>query len=375
MNSRARRLRRLAGAAVGRPVIGPEVVSLETTHHCNLRCSFCESHGIHQEKPITSRRKYRDGKTSMNLDTVRRLALELAAAGTDMVELSGKGDPIAHPDLTAIVAGIKDAGLKCALVTNGTLASPDLAPTLVERNLDRLSVSLNAGGSDVYLRSNHRDLWDKANTFLRNVLELKRGSRASRPWVRVTHVVTRENVGDMDKMVQVCADLGADEVSFLVMGELPETKSLQLDAGDVEGIRAGSEKWGRILGDAGVEHNLRAFVGDLTNRVHGGRRQDNPLQKKIPCYVGWIFCVIAPDGAVLPCCYCEETELGNVNETGFREIWKGATYKKFRRDCLEMPSTGRPICGECFTSCNRAFENRWVYNKLHPFKPVPLEIG
>ncbi|MCA9730226.1 MAG: radical SAM protein, partial [Candidatus Eisenbacteria bacterium] len=210
-NSRSRRLKRYLGITMGRPLVGPQVVSLETTHHCNLRCSFCESHGLLLEKPITATRSYVGDRKKMDLETIRRLAKELADVGTDLVELSGKGDPIAHPQPTEIVRAIKDAGLACALVTNGTLAKPDLAPTLIERGLDRLNVSLNGGTREAFLRSNHRDLWDKAIGFLGEVMERRRQAGAPRPWVRVSHVVSKENVDTMDQMVQVPVDLGVDE--------------------------------------------------------------------------------------------------------------------------------------------------------------------
>ena len=102
-SSRTRRFRRHLGVAVRRPLVGPQIVTLETTHHCNLQCSFCESHGSLQKAPITATRTYVQGKRTMGLETIEKLARELAEVGTDLVELSGKGDPIAHPQLTEAV--------------------------------------------------------------------------------------------------------------------------------------------------------------------------------------------------------------------------------------------------------------------------------
>jgi len=374
-NTRIERYRRLLGVALGRPLVGPQHVSLETTHHCNLRCSFCESHGILQSAPITKRREYAGNRVTMDLETIRRLSGELAEVGTDLVELSGKGDPIAHPELTEIVKALKDAGLNTSLVTNATLAKPDLARTLVERRLDRLNVSLNAGSREVYLRSNHKDLWDKAVGFLREVLEHRRRDGSERPWVRVSHVVTKENVNDVDGMVRVCTELGVDGVDFYVMGELPETTALQLDDEDIARIREGVPRWTRELDEAGVEHTLPVYIKDLELRARFGEPQHNPLQEKVPCYIGWNFVVIGPDGVVVPCCYCEETHLGNVNEESFVDIWYGHLYRQFRKACLDIPKTGRWICPECFTSCNRAIENTNIYNKLHPFDRVSLDAG
>ncbi len=368
---RGRRLRRLLGAATGGVWVGPQIVSLEVTHACNLRCSFCESHGRFQTTPITSRRTYVGGRPTMELDTVRRLVSELAADGVDLVELSGKGDPIAHPDLTEIVRLIRSAGIRCTLVTNGTLAGADLARTLVERELDRLSVSLNAGCRETYLRSNGRDLWDKAVGLLNEVVAERRKQGRQAPWIRISHVLTKENLDDLDGMIDICGRLSVDEVSFYVMGELPETRSIQLDEADVARVVSGVPEWSRRLNEAGVAHVLPAFARDLATRVRGGPAPENPLQRTLPCYGGWMYCVIAPDGAVTPCCHCEKTTLGLLSERSFAQIWRGKPYAEFRRACLAMPRTGRGICHECFTTCNLAEDNRRIYNRIHPFAKKP----
>lgn len=370
-NSPGRRFRRMLGVALGRPLVGPQVVSLETTHHCNLRCSFCESHGALLAEPITRTREYVGGRMTMTLDTIKRLVNELAEVGTDLVELSGKGDPIAHPQLTEIVRAIKGAGLGCALVTNGTLAKPDLAKTLVETRLDRLSVSLNAGSREAYLASNKRDLWDKAVRFLENVLAERRAAGGRRPWVRITHVVSRENVDTFAGMVRICTQLGVDEVWFNVMGEIKESRHLQLNDEDVKSLLAQLPGLARELEQAGVAHTLDSFREDLTQRaVHTTTVQKNPLQMQLPCYEGWMFCVIGPDGVVVPCCYCEEEKLGNVVEQSFVEIWNGALYNLFRKKSLELPKTKRQICRECYTTCNRALQNQRIYNRVHPWAPI-----
>jgi radical SAM protein with 4Fe4S-binding SPASM domain len=368
-NSRGERARRILGIAMGRPLVGPQVVSLEVTHHCNLRCSFCESHGSFQALPITARRSYVGDRRTMDLSTIERLARDLARMRTNLVELSGKGDPIAHPELARIVRVLKDAGLGCALVTNGTLAKPDLAQTLVERGLDRLSVSLNAGTREVYKVANGRDLWDRALAFLTDVLDRRRSSGTKRPWVRVTHVISKENVRDIDNMVRVCCEMGVDEVAWYVMSELRETHHLRLDEEEIAETHARIPEWsGRFLA-AGIHHDLDVFGRELSARSSGETTaQRNPLQRRLPCYEGWMFVVIQPDGVVVPCCYCEEERLGNIFDEGFEKIWTGALYRGFRERSLAMPTTGKPICGECFTSCNRAEENLRIYNRIHPLK-------
>jgi radical SAM protein with 4Fe4S-binding SPASM domain len=280
-----------------------------------------------------------------------------------MVELSGKGDPIAHPQLTEVVQIIKGAGLDCALVTNGTIPRKDLARTLVERGLNRLNVSLNAGSREVYLKTCGRDLYDKAIAFLREVLERRRAAGSAKPWVRVSNVLCRDNARDIENMVAVMCELKIDQSEWLVMGELPTTGHLQLEDADVAHIMERIPALAARLEEANIGHDLNAIADDLRLRHHAGRVSENPLQRKIPCYDPWMFVVIQPDGVVVPCCYCEEEKLGNVFDSSFADIWFGPKYVDLRRRSMEMPKTGRWICEECFTTCNRAGQNLRIHNK------------
>ena len=368
--ARAQQILRVLGAALGRPLIGPRIVTLEITHLCNLHCGFCESHGCFMATPLTSRRTYAGDRRTMSVETVAALSRSLARLGIVRVELTGKGDPIAHPRLSEVVRTIRTAGLECSLFTNGTLAQPDLAATLVGCGIERLNLSLNAGSREVYERVAGKDLWEKAVGFLRDVIEQRRRANTSRPLVRVSYVVCRENVGDMDRAVELCCEFGVDEVNWAVMGELPETAHLQLGAVEVADVQARIPGWSRRLEAAGIRHDLARLAEELPLRVGSGDHpQENPLQRGLPCYEGWMFSVVGPDGTVVPCCYCEGVQLGNIVEEDYARIWKGPRYADFRRRSLAMPRTGAPICWECFTTCNRAVDNQRVHRRVRQLRP------
>jgi radical SAM protein with 4Fe4S-binding SPASM domain len=307
----------------------------------------------------------------MDLETIRRLVVELADAGVDIVELSGKGDPIAHPDLTEIVKAIGEAGLIGAMVTNGTLAKPDLPAAIVQAGLSRLTLSINAGSREIFKLNSQKDLWDKAVSFLDLVLEERKRRNSEYPWIVLSHVITKENVADFEGMVRFAAGRRVNEITFLVMSEIPGTRELQLDAEDERSFLAQSDEWASILESAGVSHNLERFRQDLATRLAPQQvMQDNPLQRKLPCYEGWMFCVIGPDGTVVPCCYCEEEVIGNIHDNSFSEIWYGALYREFRKKSLALRHGKNPICRECFTTCNSAGENCRIYNLTHPWAKV-----
>jgi len=369
---------RLLGMATGRPLVGPRLVGLEITHFCNLTCSFCESHSHFLQLPIVKRRDYAGGRKAMDLETIERLCRSLARLGTGWVELSGKGDPIVHPKLPEIIRAIKGAGLKCAMFTTGSVPRSDLAATIVDAGLDRLNLSLNAASREVWSKVAGKDLWDKTLAFLTEVLERRRRSGGKHPWVRMSYVVCKENVEDVGRSVDLCCELGVDEGGWCVMGELPETVQLQLDAGEVKRLQEGIPGWARKLDAHGIMHDLAGLAEDLPLRIGVRGQQENPMQRGLPCYEGWMHAVIAPDGEVSPCCYCEGTRLGNIVDQDFAEIWDGPRYVELRRRMLAMARTNEPICWECYTTCNRALANREVHERLGPlkmFQPQPNGSG
>jgi len=363
---------RLLGTTTDRPLVGPRLVGLEITHFCNLSCGFCESHSTLMSAPITKRREYAGGRRALDLETIRRLARSLARLGVPWVELSGKGDPVVHPQLPEVVRAIKEAGLRCSMFTTGSVPRADLAATLVEVGLDRLNLSLNAGSREVWARVAGKDLWDQALGFLKQVLELRRARGSKRPWVRVSFVVCKDNVADVGASVELIRELGVDEGGWCVMGELPETASLQLDPEQAASVRAGLPGWIETLDAAGIVHDLRGLAEELPLRVGTRGAQENPMQRKLPCYEGWMHAVIAPDGAVVPCCYCEGVKLGNIVDQDFAEIWNGTKYVELRRRMLAMAHSQEPICVECYTSCNRALANREVHERLGPLRLIQL---
>src|SRR5258708_17452295 len=121
---------RLLGMGTGEPIVGPRVAGLEITHHCNLQCGFCETHGRFMEKPVTQTRTYVGGRRAMELDTVKQLAVSLAKVGIGWVELSGKGDPVVHPKLPEIVLVLREQGIDVSIFTTVTMPRPHLPHTL-----------------------------------------------------------------------------------------------------------------------------------------------------------------------------------------------------------------------------------------------------
>ena len=68
------------------------------------------------------------------------------------------------------------------------------------------------------------------------------------------------------------------------------------------------------------------------------------------CRWPWHSAFVTSDGYVTPCCGMmdpRQFNLGNINEQGFGDIWRGPAYRELRRRILanDLPPACRAICG------------------------------
>ena len=95
---------------------------------CNLSCAYCNEYDD-VSKPVAV------------ADVLRRVDL-LARLGTGIVTISG-GEPLLHPELDEIVAGIRSRGMIATLITNGYLLSVKRIARLNRAGLDHLQMSID----------------------------------------------------------------------------------------------------------------------------------------------------------------------------------------------------------------------------------------
>jgi pyruvate-formate lyase-activating enzyme len=106
----------------------PFLVHVVPVRRCNIDCGYCNEYD----------------KTSLPvpLDRLERWLDKLAELGTSAVTLSG-GEPLLHPEVEAIVVGIRRRGMIPGVITNGYLLSPRKIQALNAAGLDYMQVSID----------------------------------------------------------------------------------------------------------------------------------------------------------------------------------------------------------------------------------------
>lgn len=370
---RGRAAARLLGTRSVRPRVGPKFAFLQLTHACNLACEFCESHSKHMGVPVTQRLSYFRNQKTMDRETALGVVQDLADLGVEFITLSGRGEPAIHPSILEVIEAIERGGMKTQLFTNGVVSRKDFARDLVRIGCNLVSTSVNAACEETFRvacgKSDLENGFEMVTRLVRDLVETRRSQNARFPVVEATFVIYSNNYRDLPNMVQWACEESVDRFMLTIMSTVQETDHLKLDEDARRWILDVSRDWAPRLSAMGVYHNLPRFLRVVREEERSIRTEDN-LQRLLPCYSGWTESAIGPDGAVRFCCYCD-APVGNVyEEGGFKNVWRNSAYQKARATSLRMHKTGRPVCEECFTTCNRGPTNHRIFHRLHPFRKV-----
>lgn len=273
----------------------PDLMQIETTSACNLRCVFCPY------DEMTRARQHMD---------TERFAHFLAdqAAHVSAVGLHHFGEPFLNPALPRYVAICSELGIETTASTNATRISSMAAEAVVGAGLGRLIISIDAALPETYAALRRRGRLADVHEGVDRVLAAKLAAGSGTPYVQVQFIVTPENADEWEPF---------------------------------------RDRW---VGRPGVD---QVVVRD--ERTHAGQRVRHdeyrlPARERLPCRYLWESVVILADGRVVPCCkdFDGKEVLGNVFEGDrLEDIWNGRRMVELRRAHVERRFGAVPLCATC----------------------------
>lgn len=320
----------LLGIDAGRPLSGPRTVHIDITNGCNTNCITCWDHSpllTIGRTPAWKRMRAGAAEVEALLDDVRGLG------GLEAIILSGMGDPLTHPDASAIIRAVKARGLHLTIITN---LIPGDAGEIIELGVDQLLIGVHAATEPVY-RAFHpsfrNDEWRRLCGMLERFREAGRRDKH-------VHVICEVNAHELPEMVRFGHTFGAGQVNFKLASLKDGTEACRI----TEAQRAAlSERLvpeaERAAADLGVATNLDVFAGQL---AAGGEATADIA--KIGCFMGHAYARVLVDGTVLYCCNTEVRVGTLASGERFSEMWTGARWGELR---------DRMRRGEYFESCNQ----------------------
>ena len=299
-----------------RPWGRPTHLMIEPSTLCNLRCTLC---------PVTSGLGRPQGL--MTLDTFKQAVDEIASWAFTL-QLWDWGEPFVNPDIFAMIAYAKTKGVKVISSTNGhAFAQDGMGEKLVRSGIDTIIFAIDGATQEIYERYRQQGRLETALDGLRKVVAAKRTLGSATPTVNFRFIVMGHNEHQIPQVRELAAALGVDVLTF---------KTLCEDLIDPyrEGITPAT---GAV---APQDPRYRRFALDRQGRRI--RRRKNPCKHlwNSPC-VHW-------NGNVSPCTYDpgDRRVLGNLGQSSFAEIWRGAAYRRERR-AFRAEWEALPVCNTC----------------------------
>src|SRR6266516_1712847 len=173
----------------------PLALIAELTHRCPLHCVYCSN-----PQELAAR------TNELPTDTWSRVFREAAELGVMQVDLTG-GEPLARPDLSALVQSARAAGLYVNVITSGLPLDEKRLDELLTAGLDHFQLSFQGAREE----SANEICGTKAHAQKLRVLDWLKSRRVG---VSLNFVLHRSNLDQLDEMLSIAENSCASRVEF-----------------------------------------------------------------------------------------------------------------------------------------------------------------
>jgi MoaA/NifB/PqqE/SkfB family radical SAM enzyme len=326
---------------------------IETAVACNLDCVMCPWKDLRQELR---------GADLLPSTVWEALVPHLPDVAS--VDFTGSGEPLLHPSLFHWMGQAREAGCRIGFLTNGTLLDGEACRRILDIDTDWVGVSLDGARPATYEAIRPGASFE---TVTGNIRRLAAARSGHRPRILLNMVMMRENVGELEEVVQLASALGADRVIFkqcdVVRG--PHGRGMGLfgpgPGREVERHQRTVDRARRLARKRGLETDAYSFVPE-----------ELPVCDQDPRLSLFIRC----DGVVAPCIslahggettFLGETttmpavSFGRLPGDDLAALWRTPLCRSFRETfAARVEAHDRQLAAGSFSSIeqlNRAFEN------------------
>ena len=334
---------------------------VEPTNQCNLACRTC------------IRNVWDEPAGMMNDATFERILDGLKGyLPPPTVFFGGFGEPLAHPDIAAMVARAKGLGCRVELITNATLLDEAMTRRLIAAGLDMLWVSLDGARPESYADVRLGATLPHVLANVTRFRDMRRPGHHPSPELGIAFVAMQRSIGDLPDLLRLASHLGASR--FLVTNVLPYTAEMNgqlLYSRALNNITYLPSLWMPHLSlpkmdlDPITFEPLYQTLQQPWNVSFAGSNwgADNdrcPFIGRGAAALGW-------DGSISPCLpllHDHSSFLnqrprrsrryvpGNVNEHGLLDIWSEAGHVAFRERVRAFDFPPCSFCGGCVLSAS-----------------------
>ncbi|MCX5701653.1 MAG: radical SAM protein, partial [Candidatus Omnitrophica bacterium] len=352
---------------------GPGTIQIDLTDYCNNDCLACWCNS-----PLLSKERLNKPKDTLSTKLVKDLITETHQMGMRDIYFSGGGEPFMHPDILDILEHTKKLGVACAVNTNFTLINEKNIQRIIDLKIDSLTVSVWAATSDIY-KALHPNKEESDFCRIRDMLLLLNSRKNSYPKIKIYNVICNLNYHQVSQMIDFAQETKSEFVEFTVVDTMPKATDkliLTQEQGKIV-LEQCEEIKSRMNGERNNHTpevlNFEHFMRRVDNLDAQQAQYDSKFIDSVPCYVGWLFARIMPNGDVNSCLKSHRFPVGNLHQHNFKKIWNSKKQVYFRQKTLKMRKDdpffqligNDPECKMgCYKSCDDISRNISMHSKI-----------
>lgn len=272
----------------------PELISIEVSSLCNLRCTHCPP----------QMEQYKDhvrDHSNIDFNLFNKLMDEIDQHGQRQIALHKDGEPLLHPNIIEILSRVnKYTHHNVYLTTNGHLLGDDIIHSILQNKIDVINISLGAASKEFYYKVRGRG-FDKVIANIKNLL-------------------TSINKSNWKPKV------------IIQIINLKEYEEMN------EEIIAFKKYWNNYDVEISVWDKLTWSTFETIN-----------FSYRYPCYSLWNSFNINSNGMVTACCmdWKQDLIIGNSDNKSIEEVWKDKALFKLREKHVRGQEESIDACIKC----------------------------
>lgn len=291
----------------------PLSLEIESSYYCNLECPFCSRAVLGEKRP----------NRHMAEEVWQCILQEAKAYALPSILMDHEAEALMNKRLTAMVGEAHDAGiLDIWLHTNANLLTSARSRELITNGLTRINFSVDAVTSATYDKVRTGGNFERVTANIHEFLRLKRDLNATNLRVRLSFVVTKDNLSEK---------------------------------------RAFLDQWSAVPGVNVITFQECQDFSAFADLEDSHKLSDNPLPEQcsrinFSCSLLWEMPVIDVDGNVIPCgapvrSHNSEFILGNLllGDT-IASCWRGEKMERLRALHQAGQWYKEPTCLACIRS-------------------------
>lgn len=286
------------------PLEMPLVIFIEPSRSCNFKCCYC--YHSFAEDQIKETKFIQNGIMNYNLFTHIIDDISLFSSKLKCIHLTGRGEPLINKELPYMVRYIKqkDVTERINIVTNGSLLTPELNMALIDSGLDSIKISIQGIDEEGYMKIAGVKLDFKK--YIENIRHFYLNRGKCKVFIKIADISLKAE-NDENKFYKMFSDI-CDGISIEHIYDIDKEVNLKLNKENDRNV------YNKTIGNVEV------------------------------CPMPFYMLNIGFDGGVLPCCYYNMDELGNLKNTSIVRLWNSKQLKNFRLSLLTNKRNNKYCC-------------------------------